>query len=52
MEITGRDPLPYGIEPNLPVLQELLDHALAQHVIDTRPDPTALFTADTRDLTA
>jgi 4,5-dihydroxyphthalate decarboxylase len=52
IEITGRDPLPYGIEPNLPVLQELLDHALAQHVIDTRPDPAALFTADTRDLTA
>lgn len=35
MEITG-DPLPYGIAPNRKVLEELIQHALAQGII-TRP---------------
>lgn len=33
MEITGRDPLPYGIEPNRPMLEELMAHATAQKII-------------------
>ena len=33
MEITGGDPLPYGIEPNRKVLEELVGHAVAQKII-------------------
>jgi len=36
MEITGRDPLPYGIEPNRAMLQEVIDSALQQKVL-TKP---------------
>jgi 4,5-dihydroxyphthalate decarboxylase len=36
MQITGRDPLPYGIEPNRAMLQEAIDAALDQRVL-TRP---------------
>jgi 4,5-dihydroxyphthalate decarboxylase len=36
MEITGADPLPYGIEPNRRVLEDLIQHALTQGII-TRP---------------
>jgi 4,5-dihydroxyphthalate decarboxylase len=35
MEITG-DPLPYGVEPNRRVIEELIQHALTQGII-TRP---------------
>jgi 4,5-dihydroxyphthalate decarboxylase len=43
LEITGADPLPYGVEPNRRVLEELVDHALAQKILRTRPDLDALF---------
>jgi 4,5-dihydroxyphthalate decarboxylase len=36
MEITGRDPLPYGIEPNRRMLEEVIASALEQKII-TRP---------------
>ena len=36
MEITGRDPLPYGIEPNRKVLEELIGYATAQGIL-TKP---------------
>jgi 4,5-dihydroxyphthalate decarboxylase len=36
MDVTGSDPLPYGIGPNRKVLEELLGHALKQGII-TRP---------------
>ena len=36
MEITGRDPLPYGIEPNRQALEEIIQYALEQRII-TRP---------------
>jgi 4,5-dihydroxyphthalate decarboxylase len=36
MEITGGDPLPYGIEPNRRVVSELIQHALMQGII-TKP---------------
>jgi ABC-type nitrate/sulfonate/bicarbonate transport system substrate-binding protein len=49
-EVTGADPLPYGIDPNRAVLERLLDHALAQHILDVRPDLDALFAEGTRDL--
>lgn len=37
-ELTGRDPLPYGIEPNRAVLEELMRHAVTQRILE-RPLP-------------
>jgi 4,5-dihydroxyphthalate decarboxylase len=49
MEITG-DPLPYGIEPNREVLEQLVQHALTQGII-TRPAAVEeLFAPATRTL--
>jgi 4,5-dihydroxyphthalate decarboxylase len=50
-EITG-DPLPYGIEPNRVVLQELIEHALTQGIITTRVAPEELFPRSTHGLVA
>jgi 4,5-dihydroxyphthalate decarboxylase len=36
MEITGKDPLPYGIEPNRKTLEELVGYATAQGIL-TKP---------------
>jgi 4,5-dihydroxyphthalate decarboxylase len=52
MEITGQDPLPYGIEPNRAVLRELVDHAVDQHILDEAPVIEELFAEGTRDLIA
>ena len=51
MAITG-DPLPYGIEPNRAVLEELIDHALTQGIITKRVAPEDLFPRSTRGLAA
>jgi 4,5-dihydroxyphthalate decarboxylase len=52
MEITGSDPLPYGIETNRAMLDELVRSALEQGII-TRPFAVEdLFAANTRGLTA
>jgi 4,5-dihydroxyphthalate decarboxylase len=52
MEITGRDPLPYGIEPNRHVLEAIVRSAVEQRII-TRPVPIEqLFAAGTHGLTA
>jgi 4,5-dihydroxyphthalate decarboxylase len=50
MEITGADPLPYGIEPNRAVIEELIGHAVSQRILDRRPDVGSLFAEGTRDL--
>jgi 4,5-dihydroxyphthalate decarboxylase len=42
MAITG-DPLPYGIEPNRKVLEELIGHALSQGIITRRVGVDELF---------
>jgi 4,5-dihydroxyphthalate decarboxylase len=42
MEITG-DPLPYGIEPNRKVLEDLIGHALSQGIITHRVGVDELF---------
>jgi 4,5-dihydroxyphthalate decarboxylase len=42
-EITGGDPLPYGVEPNRGAIEELLDHALAQRILSRRPNLDQLF---------
>jgi hypothetical protein len=52
MDVTGTDPLPYGIEPNRAVLEELMRHAVDQRILE-RPLPLeSLFADGTRDLTA
>jgi 4,5-dihydroxyphthalate decarboxylase len=43
LQITGEDPLPYGIEPNRATLEELIDHALRQKILRRRPDVESLF---------
>lgn len=50
MEITGADPLPYGIEPNRAAIDELIEHAVSQRILDRRPDVESLFAEGTRDL--
>ena len=52
LAVTGRDPLPYGIEPNRATLETLLDHAMSQHILDRRPDVDSLFAPGARDLVA
>jgi 4,5-dihydroxyphthalate decarboxylase len=50
MEVTGGDPLPYGIEPNRAAIEKLLDHAVNQKILDRRPDVASLFAVGTHDL--
>jgi 4,5-dihydroxyphthalate decarboxylase len=42
-EITGGDPLPYGIEANRATIEELISHALRQKILRARPDVDTLF---------
>jgi 4,5-dihydroxyphthalate decarboxylase len=49
MDIAG-DPLPYGIEPNRKALKELIQHALAQHIITKPVTVDELFAPSTRGL--
>jgi 4,5-dihydroxyphthalate decarboxylase len=49
MEIIG-DPLPYGIEPNRRVIEELAGHALTQGIITKPVGVDDLFAAETRGL--
>jgi 4,5-dihydroxyphthalate decarboxylase len=42
-ELVGGDPLPYGVEPNRAVLEELVDHAVAQKILRRRPSVDELF---------
>src|SRR5919199_3361156 len=37
-ELVGGDPLPYGIEQNRDMIEELVDHALAQRILRRRPE--------------
>jgi 4,5-dihydroxyphthalate decarboxylase len=52
MELTGVDPLPYGIEPNRAVLEELLRNAVDQKILDRAPTLEDVFAPGTRELTA
>ncbi len=52
MEITGRDPLPYGIEPNRAMLEEWIAHCLAQGIITRKVAVDDLFASATRKLVA
>jgi 4,5-dihydroxyphthalate decarboxylase len=42
-EITGADPLPYGIESNRAMLERLVDHAVDQRILAQRPSLDSLF---------
>jgi 4,5-dihydroxyphthalate decarboxylase len=42
-ELVGGDPLPYGVEPNRAVLEELIDFAVAQKILRRRPSVEELF---------
>jgi 4,5-dihydroxyphthalate decarboxylase len=50
MEITGRDPLPYGIEPNRGALEELIASAREQKIITTPTTIEELFPRNTHSL--
>ncbi|HLK51585.1 MAG TPA: ABC transporter substrate-binding protein [Bryobacteraceae bacterium] len=51
MEITGSDPLPYGIEPNRQALEELIGYAVEQGILPRRVAVEDLFPANTHGLT-
>ncbi|WP_199823708.1 hypothetical protein [Labrenzia sp. OB1] len=46
------DPLPYGIEPNRDVLEQLVGHAVTQKIIPERIDVDTLFAAPVRNCVA
>ena len=50
MEITGRDPLPYGIEPNRQALEEIIQYALEQRIISRPVTVEELFPPNTHGL--
>jgi len=52
MEITGEDPLPYGIEPNRRVLEELIGHTVAQKIIARPVAIEELFAPGTHGMVA
>jgi 4,5-dihydroxyphthalate decarboxylase len=50
MDITGRDPLPYGIEPNRRMLEEAVQSAVEQKIIEKPVTVESLFPRNTHDL--
>ncbi len=50
-EIT-KDPLPYGVEPNRATIEQLLAHAVSQHIITGPLEVEDLFAANTLGLIA
>jgi 4,5-dihydroxyphthalate decarboxylase len=50
MEITGRDPLPYGIAPNRRTLEEIIQYAWEQRIIDRPVTVEELFPPSTHEL--
>lgn len=52
LETTGADPLPYGIEPNRAMLEELIGHAVHQGILTRPVTPDEVFAESTRDRTA
>ena len=52
MQITGADPLPYGVSPNRAMLDEALGSAFEQGILSRRPALEELFPENTLHLTA
>jgi 4,5-dihydroxyphthalate decarboxylase len=50
-DITGKDPLPYGVEPNRRMLESLIGYAREQQIIPRRLDIEELFVRDTVGMT-
>lgn len=50
MEITGGDPLPYGIAPNRKAIEDVIEAALEQGIITRPVTPEELFVPSTREL--
>lgn len=50
LEATGRDPMPYGIEPNRLVLEQLLANARSQHILRSTSRLDNVFARETLDL--
>jgi 4,5-dihydroxyphthalate decarboxylase len=50
MQVTGRDPLPYGIEPNRQAIEEVIGSALEQGIIARRVTAEELFPPNTHAL--
>jgi 4,5-dihydroxyphthalate decarboxylase len=50
MQITGRDPLPYGIGPNRQALEELVQAAHDQGIIARKPAVEDLFPSGSASL--
>ncbi|MDB5651053.1 MAG: phtD, partial [Hyphomicrobiales bacterium] len=50
MEITGKDPMPYGIEPNRAMIEAIIGYANEQKIIDRRFTAEEIFAEGTRDL--
>jgi 4,5-dihydroxyphthalate decarboxylase len=51
LEVTGTDPLPYGVEPNRRMLEALIGYAHEQQIISRRYDVEELFARDTLAMT-
>jgi 4,5-dihydroxyphthalate decarboxylase len=45
LQITGTDPLPYGVEPNRAMLEQLIEFALAQRILARPVDINEVFAA-------
>ncbi|MGE5286204.1 MAG: ABC transporter substrate-binding protein [Micromonosporaceae bacterium] len=45
------DPLPYGVEPNRPMIEKLIAHAVTQKILDEPPAIESLFHPSTLGLT-
>jgi 4,5-dihydroxyphthalate decarboxylase len=52
LKTSGRDPLPYGVEPNRATIEELVGHAVSQRILRRRPAVESLFAESTLELTA
>jgi 4,5-dihydroxyphthalate decarboxylase len=50
MEITGKDPMPYGIEPNRAMIEAIIQYATEQKIIDKPFTAEEIFAEGTRNL--
>lgn len=51
LEVTGADPLPYGVAPNLEMIERLIQYAASQRILDRAPTVESLFAEGTHELT-
>jgi 4,5-dihydroxyphthalate decarboxylase len=50
METTGSDPLPYGVEPNRPMIEAVMQYAREQGILSRAFAMEELFAPGTLDL--